>query len=291
MYVEYMVPAGRTRTPLVLIHGAGLSGKTYDTTPDGRMGWFEYFVRKSRPTYVVDQVGRARSGFNHITLNRRLLGTASPAPAGPAVAPAPRIAAFKFGNRVGVWTNFRFGPRFGETFPQQQFPVDAIDEFAKQAIPDLTPLVPTPNPTFRALADLAADLGGAILLGHSQSGPYPMDAALLDSTGVRGLVAVEPGSCRTTYTDEQIARLAKIPTLVMFGDNLGAATGISDLTWQTRMEGCRAYAARIQAAGGKVEIMSTLELGIRGNSHMMMQDRNSDRIADIILKWAASHRI
>jgi pimeloyl-ACP methyl ester carboxylesterase len=292
MYVEFMVPAGKTRTPFVLIHGAGLSGKSYDTTPDGRMGWFEYFVRKSRPTYVVDQVGRARSGFNHITLNRRLLGTSPAAPVGPAAASsASRNAAFKFGNRIGVWTNFRFGPRFGETFPEQQFPVNAIAEFAKQAIPDLTPLVPSPNPTFKALAELAAELHGAILLGHSQSGPYPMDAALLDASGVRGLVAVEPGSCRSTYTDEQIARLATIPTLVIFGDNLGAATGISDLTWQTRMEGCRAYAARIQAAGGKVEIVNTPELGIRGNSHMLMQDRNSERIADIILKWADSHRI
>lgn len=39
MYVEYMVPAGKTKLPVVMVHGAGLSGKSYDTTPDGRMGW------------------------------------------------------------------------------------------------------------------------------------------------------------------------------------------------------------------------------------------------------------
>lgn len=64
MYVEYMVPAGEQRAPIVLVHGAGLSGHSYDTTPDGRMGWFEHFVRRSHPTYVIDQIGRARSGFN-----------------------------------------------------------------------------------------------------------------------------------------------------------------------------------------------------------------------------------
>ncbi|WP_250528266.1 hypothetical protein [Caballeronia sp. GAWG2-1] len=47
MYVEYMVPHGASKVPVVMIHGATLSGKTYDTTPDGRMGWYEYFVRKA----------------------------------------------------------------------------------------------------------------------------------------------------------------------------------------------------------------------------------------------------
>jgi hypothetical protein len=84
MYVEYMVPDGAAKIPVVLIHGATLSGKSYDTTPDGRMGWFEYFVRKSHPTYVIDQVGRARSGFNQAALNRRLAGAAGAAAQGVA---------------------------------------------------------------------------------------------------------------------------------------------------------------------------------------------------------------
>ena len=29
--------------------------------------------------------------------------------------------------------------------------------------------------------------------------------------------------------------------------------------------------------------------GIRGNSHMMMQDRNNLQIADLILKWIDGH--
>lgn len=279
MYVEYMVPTGRPKLPVVMIHGAGLSGKSYDTTPDGRMGWFEYFVRKSHPTYVIDQVGRARSGFNHIPLNRRLAGE-MPEVKGPA--------AFRFGERSGVWTNFRFGPREGEPFPDAQFPTQAAAELAKQAIPDLTSLVPSPNPTFKALSSLAKDLKGAILISHSQSGPFPMDAALIDPAGIRGIVSVEPGTCRSTYTDEQIARLAKVPTLILFGDHLSAATGLGG-TWQVRFDGCRTYAARIKAAGGTIDLVQTSDLGIHGNSHMLMQDRNSDQIADIILTWIDAH--
>lgn len=290
MYVEYMAPAGQAKVPVVMIHGAGLSGKSYDTTPDGRMGWFEYFVRKSHPTYVVDQVGRARSGFNQAAINNRLSGastapTGTVAPTAPGAPAAMGQGAFRFGDRVGVWTNFRFGPKFGETFPGSQFPVEAVGELSKQAIPDLTSQVPQPNPTLKALSDLAADLDGAVLISHSQSGPFPMDAALIDPKGIVGIVSVEPGACRASYTDEQIAKLAKIPTLVVFGDNLSVPTGLGALTWQNRLDGCRAYSARIKAAGGRADIVATAELGIRGNSHMLMQDRNNLQIADLILKW------
>lgn len=290
MYVEYMVPTGKAKIPVVMIHGAGLSGKSYDTTPDGRMGWFEYFVRKSHPTYVVDQVGRARSGFNQAAINNRLSGastapTGSVAPTAPGAPAAIGQGAFRFGDRIGVWTNFRFGPRFGEAFPGSQFPVEAIDELSKQAIPDLTSQVPQPNPTLKALSELAGDLNGAVLISHSQSGPFPMDAALIDPKGVAAIVALEPGACRANYTDDQIAKLAKIPTLVVFGDNLTAPTGLGAMTWQNRLDGCRAYAARIAAAGGRADIVATADRGIRGNSHMLMQDKNNLQIADIILKW------
>lgn len=290
MYVEYMVPAGKEKLPVVMIHGAGLSGKSYDTTPDGRMGWFEYFVRKSHSTYVVDQVGRARSGFNQAAINNRLSGastapTGSVAPTAPGAPAAIGQGAFRFGDRVGVWTNFRFGPKFGEAFPGSQFPVEVVGELSKQAIPDLTSQVPQPNPTLKALSDLAKDLKGAVLISHSQSGPFPMDAALIDPKGIAAIVTLEPGACRASYTDDQIAKLAKIPTLVVFGDNLSAQTGLGAMTWQNRLDGCRAYAARIVAAGGRADIVATAELGIRGNSHMLMQDKNNLQIADIILKW------
>ncbi len=290
MYVEFMVPNGRTKMPIVLIHGATLSGKTYDTTPDGRMGWFEYLVRKGHPTYVVDQVGRARSGFNQAALNRRLAGDATAAggavrATAPGAPSATAPGAFRLGDRIGVWKNFRFGPNFGEPYPDTKFPTAAIAELSKQAVPDLSSQVPQPNPTLKALSELADELNGAVLVSHSQSGPFPMDAALIDPSGIRGIVALEPGACRANYTDDQIAKLAKVPTLVIFGDYLAAETGLGGVTWQDRFEGCRAYAARIKAAGGRIDVVQTPGLGMRGNSHMLMQDTNNLQITDMILKW------
>src|SRR6266545_7167003 len=39
MYVRYMVPQGADgNVPVVMVHGATLTGKSWETTPDGRMG-------------------------------------------------------------------------------------------------------------------------------------------------------------------------------------------------------------------------------------------------------------
>ena len=71
MYVRYQVPVGSLGVPITLIHGCCLTGKTWETTPDGRMGWDEYFVRHSHPTYVIDQVWRGPLGRRSVGHQRR----------------------------------------------------------------------------------------------------------------------------------------------------------------------------------------------------------------------------
>jgi pimeloyl-ACP methyl ester carboxylesterase len=283
MYVRYMVPQDADgNVPVVMVHGATLTGKSWETTPDGRMGWDEYFVRKGYPVYVPDQVGRGRSGFNQAVFNNVRAGT---------VPPASQPAWLRFSDE-GVWPNFRFGSKPGAPFPDNQFPVNAVDELAKQGVPDVSfgGGVPTPNPTLKALADLAGQVNGAVLMGHSQSGSFPLAAALLNPSAARGLVLVEPGSCPSSYTDEQIKTLAAIPILVVFGDHRDTPTGIPTLpTWQGRFEACQAMIGRIKSAGGQAQMLSPSETGIRGNSHMIMQDKNNLQIADLILQWISGH--
>ena len=278
MYVRYMVPRGGERSvPVVMVHGATLTGKSWETTPDGRMGWDEYFVRKGHPVYVPDQVGRGRSGFNQAVFNNVRAGS----------TPSGNQPVWLRFSDEGVWPNFRFGLKPGEPFSDSQFPVAAVDELAKQGVPDVSSGgVPTPNPTFKALSDLAGQLSGAVLMGHSQSGPFPLEAALINPAATKGLVLVEPGSCPARYTPEQIASLAKVPILVVFGDHRDTPTGLPTLpTWQARFEACQAFIGRITSAGGRAEMLNPPERGIHGNSHMIMQDKNSLQIADLILKW------
>ena len=57
MYVQYFLPQNRKgKLPLLMWHGGGLTGVTYETTPDGREGWLNYFIRK---------------GWGHLHLRRR----------------------------------------------------------------------------------------------------------------------------------------------------------------------------------------------------------------------------
>jgi pimeloyl-ACP methyl ester carboxylesterase len=278
MYVRYMVPqGGEGNTPVVMVHGATLTGKSWETTPDGRMGWDEYFVRRGHPVYVPDQVGRGRSGFNQAVFNNVRAGSVPP-------ANLPRWLRFSDEN---VWSNFRIGTKPGEPYPDTQFPVTALDELSKQGVPDVSfGGIPTPNPTLKALADLASQLGGAVLMGHSQSGSFPLAAALLNPAAAKGLVLVEPGTCPASYSEDQIATLAKLPILVVFGDHRDTPTGIPSLpTWQGRYEGCQALIGRLKAAGGQAQMIGPAEIGARGNSHMIMQDRNHLQAADLILKW------
>ncbi len=278
MYVRYMVPQDGTNPPVIMVHGATLTGKSWETTPDGRMGWDEYFVRRGHPVYVPDQVGRGRSGFNQAVFNNVRAGSVPP-------ANLPRWLRF---SDEGVWPNFRIGPKAGQPYPDTQFPVSALNELSKQGVPDVTfgGGVPTPNPTFKALADLGSQVNGAVLMGHSQSGSFPLAAALLNPAAMKGLVLVEPGSCPANYTDEQIGTLAKLPILVVFGDYRDTPTGMPALpTWQARYEACQTLIGRLKAAGGQAQMITPTEIGSRGNSHMIMQDKNHLQVADHILKW------
>src|SRR4051794_10229310 len=257
MYVRYMVPQGGERNvPVVMVHGATLTGKSWETTPDGRMGWDEYFVRKGHPVYVPDQVGRGRSGFNQAVFNNVRAGS---------TPPANQPAWLRFSDE-GAWPNFRFGLKAGAAYPDNQFPVSAVDELAKQGVPDVSfGGIPTPNPTLKALSDLAGQLNGAVLMGHSQSGSFPLEAALINPAVTQGLVLVEPGSCPAGYSSEQIATLAKIPILVVFGDHRDTPTGIPALpSWQSRFEACQALISRIRSAGGQAEMLNPPDRGIRG---------------------------
>lgn len=274
MYVQYQMPPGAAQhAPVVMVHGCCLSSKTWETTPDGRMGWNEYFVRKGRSVYLADQVSRARSGFDPTAFNAVRSG-AQPANGLPNILDATHQAA---------WAIFRFGPSFNKPFEDEQFPVEAAEELYKQMIPDLNSTLPTPNPTWKNMSALAVQLHGAVLMGHSESGFFPEQSALIDSSGIRANISIEM-PCGD-LSDQQISVLAKVPTLVVFGDHLADVPGI----WQSAFEGCQKFVGRVKSAGGDGEMMYLPKLGLKGNSHMLMQDKNNLQVADLILAWLDKH--
>jgi hypothetical protein len=277
MYVQYQIPGGAdSHVPVVMVHGCCLSSKSYETTPDGRMGWNEYFLRKHRAVYLPDQVSRARSGFDPTIYNEIKLGKRP-----PSDMPEIRTATHEI-----AWLLFRFGPTMGKAFANEQFPVEAFEEFGKQVIPDLNGGLPPVNPTWTNLSGLAIKLKGAILMGHSESGFFPEQAALINPTDIKALITIE--TVCPALNSEQISNLAKIPTLVVFGDHLEDVPSMPTM-WKERFESCGKFVQQVNAAGGDATMMHLPKYGQFGNSHMLMQDKNSNQVADLILKWIDEH--
>jgi len=277
MYVQYQIPEGAdAHVPVVMVHGCCLSSKSYETTPDGRMGWNEYFLRKHRAVYLPDQVSRARSGFDSTIYNEIKLGKRP-----PSDMPEMRTATHEI-----AWLGFRFGPSAGKAFPDEQFPVEAFEEFGKQVIPDLNGGLPAVNPTWTNLSGLAIKLKGAILMGHSESGFFPEQTALINPTDIKAMITIETGC--PALSSQQIANLAKIPLLLVFGDHLGDVPS-SPIKWQERFDICQQFVQQMKAAGGDATMMHLPKYGQFGNSHMLMQDKNSNQVADLILKWIDEH--
>src|SRR4029453_7445567 len=107
MYVQFQIPAKRSAPgwPVIMVHGSTHTGAALESTPDGREGWYPYFVRKGISTYVVDQAGRGRSGFDESVLHE----AAALIRGGDTAKGLAMIPAFGRITDNGAWTAW-FGP-------------------------------------------------------------------------------------------------------------------------------------------------------------------------------------
>ena len=55
-YVFYQKPVDARKYPLVFAHGVGQFSKTWETTPDGREGFQNIFLRKGFSTYLAGEM-------------------------------------------------------------------------------------------------------------------------------------------------------------------------------------------------------------------------------------------
>jgi len=263
MYAQFMIPADcRGRFPLLLWHGGGMTGACWETTPDGREGWQHFFLRHGWATYVSDAVERGRSGF----------------------APFPDIFPGEplFFTIENPWERFRIGdgPYARQTpLPGNQFPTDRESwlSFMREVVPRFTSTDDWILDAYLALLDR---IGPAIVLAHSQAGFFACRAAQERPNLVKALILVEPAA---TGDPGKAAALVQIPTLVLYGDFIEV-----DARWPTIRARGIAFAEKIRAGGGTVEVIDLPERGITGNSHMIMMDRNSDEVALLIQSWLAA---
>ena len=245
-YVQYFVPEARNDAPpVVLVHGGGMHGSTWETTPDGRPGWLNLLVSLGYEVHVLDNVERGRSGF----------------------APGLWEGDPLLRSQEEAWTLFRIGPPEGFTsrtaFPGSLFPVDAFDAFSRMMVPRW--LTTTPQHV-GALVSLLELLGPSVVICHSQGGEVAVDAARQVPDLFAGLIAVEPS---TTLDDARV--LQNIPTVLFAGDFLDCAPH-----WQKRACEWQIWAQSMVQAGTPATVVSR-PMGIAGYSHFPMFDRQNHR--------------
>ena len=124
-------------------------------------------------------------------------------------------------------------------------------------------------------------IGPAVVMVHSQSGLLGIDAVRKRSKLVRGLISVE-GGCETMTAIDAKEHFAKVPFLSVFGDNSVGAWGVNG---DKRRNGCIDAAKLVKEAGGQSQFLLLPDAGLKGNSHMMMMDKNNLAVAGLIHKW------
>jgi pimeloyl-ACP methyl ester carboxylesterase len=264
MYVQYFIPQNpRGSLPLLMWHGGGLSGVTYETTPDGREGWLNYFVKKGWAVYNSDAVERGRSGW--------------------AMYPDVFKGEPVFLTKEDPFNRFRIGagpgsynrdPAKMKLKPGSQFPAEGYDNFTKQGVPRWTTTDDAIIAAYTALVDRVCP---CVVLVHSQSGPFGQKVAQARPDKVKALVLVEPSA----GGDPKLAdRLKNIPVLALYGDYIE-----EDARWPTIRANEIKFLEQVRAAGGRYDVVDLPKAGIRGNSHMIMMDRNSDQVAGVIQAW------
>lgn len=264
MYVQYLLPQSRKgKVPLLMWHGGGFTGVTYESTPDGREGWLNLFVRKGWDSYVSDAVERGRAGW-----------------AMPEVFAGEPV----FLKIDAPWVAWRFGPPGSwdkdpakrKPYPGSQFPFEAYDNLVRQIVPRWTS---TTDAIMTAYHQLVEKVCPCVLLVHSQSGTFGYLAALKHPDKVKALVVVE-GTIRGDATTA--AALKNVPILVLYGDNVDKSASAS-----AQLANNRKMAELHKAAGGSIENVSLPDIGIKGNSHFPMMEKNNAEVADVIHTWLA----
>lgn len=126
-YAFYQIPLDARPLPLVLWHGAYQSGRSWETTSDGREGFQTLFLRRDFPVYVIDQPRRGRAGNSTVAAS---------------VEPVPYDQLFFDQFRFGRWPDY-----FADVQVDQQ--PETLDQFFRSVTPNTGPMTHRCSPMAR----------------------------------------------------------------------------------------------------------------------------------------------
>lgn len=287
-YVFYQIPAEARKYPLVMWHGIGQFSKTWETTPDGRDGYQNIFLRRGFSTYIMDQPRRGR---------------ASRSMAEATITPNPDEQFWFNIFRVGVWPDY---------FPGVQFAQD--EETLNQYFRQMTPNIGGFNieAIINAASQLFNKIGDGILVTHSHSGGFGW-ATAMKNDNVKAIVSYEPGSGfpfpegevpepiessagalrALGVPQEEFLKLTKIPIIIYYGDFIPEEYDPNPGTdgWRVRLEMARKWREVVNKYGGDVTVVHLPEVGIKGNTHFPFSDLNNVEVANLMSEWLKKKKL
>ena len=288
LYAFYQVPQNAKALPIVMLHGAFQSARSWETTSDGREGFQTLFLRRGFPVYLVDQPRRGRAGNSTVAAS---------------VEPARNDQLFFDQFRIGKWPNYFDNVQFDRQ-PETR------DQFFRSVTPNTGPF--DAGMISDAMSALFAKIGPAILFTHSQGGG-PGWLTAIKSPNVKAIVAFEPGSgfifpqgelppampsAAGTLSPEGVPlsdfqKLTHVPIVIYYGDNFPveptAERGQDN--WRVRLAMARLWVDAINRHGGDARLVHLPEIGIRGNTHFLMSDLNNVQIADLVSQFLAQKKL
>ena len=323
MYVEYQIPVVHTRPlPIVMIHGGGQTGTNFEGTPDNRPGWRDYFLSQGYAVYVVDQPGRGRSAYH--------ADVYGPTNRSTTLTIEQRFTAPELFN---LWPQAHLHTQWPGSGPNKGQVGDPIfDQFYASQVESIANAAETEQLNKTAGGALLDQIGPAIILTHSQSGPFGWQIADARPNLVKGIVAVEPSGppfydvnligapnyfsdgalsrpwgitvtpitysppvtdpsqlqftqqatpdspdlvrCRLqTGTVHQLPTLQHVPILMI----------TSEASYHSSYDHCTSE--YLTQAGVEHTYIRLPDVGIHGNGHMMMLEKDNLQIAGLIEQW------
>ncbi len=313
MYVQFQVPAHQRHPfPIIMIHGQGQSGVNFLSTPDGREGWADIFLRQGYAVYVVDQAMRGRSAY-HAEVD----GSVKPFTAEMVEQ------VFSDPQAAGLWPQAKLHNQWPGAGVKGDPVFDQYLASELDATSDLDLRMDVLNRDDGAA--LLDRIGPAIVLTHSRSGPFGWLLADARPELVKAIVAVEPwgppfrnvgipgtgvqrpwgltvapltfepaaANPAELLAHEEVAppgvgadkcwvmggvarrlpRLARVPIVIVTGEASHHA-GYDYCTSRF-----------LTAAGVRNDWLQLGKAGIHGNAHMMMLEKNNRQVALAINDW------
>ncbi|WP_407698437.1 alpha/beta hydrolase [Streptomyces cyaneochromogenes] len=307
MYAQYQIPADlRHPLPVVMVHGGGGQGSDYLSTPDGRPGWATRFLQAGYAVYVVDRPGHGRSPYHPDVL-------------GPIEGAAPTYEFIRWLFCEGAGRPGSQWPGSGEVGDDS-----ALDQLMASQGPTLPTFAENEEQMRRCGAELLDRIGPAVLITHSMGGPFGWLVADARPGLVKAVVSIEPigppftelpglgklewglTAAPITYEppvttpDELRLRLREaggdgLQDCLVQDEEAGAVRSLPGLQgfpiavvatdhspFAAFQHGVADYLVQ---AGADAELLRLADLGLTGNGHLPMGEKNSDDVAEALMAW------